>query len=118
MPSVNQVELHPLLPQDELRMFDAAHGIVTEAWSPLARGSSSTTRPSGRSPTTRPDTDPGRDRRHLALGNVVIPKSVTPARIAENFDVFTIVLTDATWRRSRPWAAPDGRMGADPDDLG
>ena len=38
VPSINQVELHPLLPQDELRMFDAAHGIATEAWSPLARG--------------------------------------------------------------------------------
>lgn len=93
VPAINQVELHPWLPQHEVRAFDDANGILTEAWSPLARG--------------RIVGDPVIDaialrhgksaaqvviRWHLQLGNVVIPKSVTAERIRENIDVFDFEL--------------------------
>lgn len=92
-PTLNQVELHPWLPQDEIRQFDAAKGILTEAWSPLARG-----RVLGNDVLDRIGAKYGKTpaqvviRWHVDLGNVVIPKSVTPSRIAENFDVFDFTL--------------------------
>jgi 2,5-diketo-D-gluconate reductase A len=94
-PTINQVELHPLLQQGELRAFHAEHGIATEAWSPLAQGE-----------VLEDDTlvtIAGHHQRtvaqvvlrwHLQLGNVVIPKSVTPARVRENFDLFDFELTE------------------------
>ncbi|WP_270886393.1 aldo/keto reductase [Pedococcus sp. 5OH_020] len=90
LPSINQVELHPYLQQAELRDFHAAHGIVTEAWSPLASGGSvlgddTITQIAGKHGVTAAQAIL---RWHLELGNVVIPKSVTPSRIRENFDVF------------------------------
>ena len=96
-PAINQIELHPHLVQRKLRDFHAANGILTEAWSPLASGGD-----------VLKDETIGRIARahgvtpaqailrwHLQLGNVVIPKSVTPSRIAENFDVFGFELSDA-----------------------
>ncbi|MFT3866345.1 MAG: aldo/keto reductase [Solirubrobacterales bacterium] len=94
-PTVNQIELHPLLQQAELRAWHAEHGIATEAWSPLAQGE-----------VLKDDTlvtiaaHHGRTvaqvilRWHLQLGNVVIPKSVTPARVRENLDIFDFELTE------------------------
>jgi diketogulonate reductase-like aldo/keto reductase len=119
VPSINQVELHPRLPQTELRMFDAAHGIATEAWSPLARGAL-TDDPTvvaiadrlGRTPTQVVIAW------HLAIGNVVIPKSVTPSRIAENFAVFDIALTDDDVDAISALGEQVQRLGSDPDDLG
>jgi len=119
VPSINQVELHPLLPQDELRMFDTAHGIVTEAWSPLARGAllddptiGAIAARIGRTPTQVVIAW------HLALDNVVIPKSVTSSRIAENFDVLDIELTDDDVAAITGIGEAGRRLGADPDDLG
>lgn len=118
VPAVNQVELHPWLPQAEVRRYDAAHGIVTEAWSPLARG--------------RVLGDPTLDalaRKHgatpaqivirwqLQLGNVVIPKSSTPARIRENLDVLGFTL-DADDLAAIAALETGERTGKDPDDLG
>jgi diketogulonate reductase-like aldo/keto reductase len=95
VPAVNQVELHPNLQQAALREFHAEHGIVTEAWSPLAQGAllsevivTSLAAKYGKSPAQIVL------RWHLQLGNVVIPKSVTPSRIAENIDVFDFELAD------------------------
>ena len=95
VPAVNQVELHPNLQQAALREFHAEHGIVTEAWSPLAQGAllsevivTSLAAKYGKSPAQIVL------RWHLHLGNVVIPKSVTPSRIAENIDVFDFELAD------------------------
>ncbi|MFJ3393892.1 aldo/keto reductase [Leifsonia aquatica] len=118
VPAVNQVELHPWLPQEEVRRYDREHGIVTEAWSPLARG--------------RVLGDPTLDglarklgvtpaqvviRWQLQLGNVVIPKSSTPARIRENLDVFGFEL-DADDLAAIAALETGERTGKDPDDLG
>ncbi|MER6095883.1 aldo/keto reductase [Streptomyces sp. NPDC001728] len=117
MPAVNQVELHPGLQQSELRAFHAEHGIATEAWSPLAQGAvlddpaiTAIAARHGRSPAQVVI------RWHLQLGNIVIPKSVTPARIRENFDVFGFTLTD---EEMRTVAALDRglRTGPHPDEL-
>ena len=95
MPPINQVELHPHFCQDELRAYHREHGIVTEAWSPLAKARI----------LDEPILQAIAERRgrtaiqvvlrwHLQLGNVVIPKSVTPARIAANLDLFDFELSD------------------------
>ena len=96
VPAVNQVELHPYFQQTELREFHAAHGIVTEAWSPLAQGAVLSdpvivgiAERLGRSPAQVVL------RWHVQLGNVVIPKSVTPERQAENIALFDFELSDA-----------------------
>ena len=88
VPAVNQIELHPGFMQPSLRAFHAQHGIVTEAWSPLGQGQVlrdpavlETAGAVGRTPAQVVI------RWHLQLGNIVIPKSVTPSRIEENFDV-------------------------------
>ena len=97
VPTVNQIELHPYLQQEEMRAFHAEHGILTEAWSPLGSGKGLLDDPElgrlaeahGRTPAQLVI------RWHLEIGNIVIPKSATPSRIAENFDVFDFALTDA-----------------------
>jgi 2,5-diketo-D-gluconate reductase A len=96
VPAVNQVELHPYLIQEEVRAADAAHGIATESWSPLAKGGDLLSEPA----VTALASKYGRTaaqivlRWHLRLGCVVIPKSVTPSRIKENLAVFDFELTD------------------------
>ncbi|MFC8258104.1 aldo/keto reductase [Streptomyces sp. NPDC057291] len=117
VPAVNQIELHPRLQQSELRAFHARHRIVTEAWSPLAQGALLR----DQAITTiaeRHGMTPAQVilRWHLQLGNVVIPKSVTPERIRENLDVFAFELTDAD---ARAIAALDSgtRTGPDPDSV-
>ncbi|MGW3396272.1 aldo/keto reductase [Streptomyces hydrogenans] len=95
VPAVNQVELHPGLQQNELRAAHAELGIATEAWSPLAQGAVL-----GDEAVTviadRHGKSPAQVvlRWHLQLGNIVIPKSVTPERIRQNLDVFDFTLTD------------------------
>ncbi|GAT64522.1 oxidoreductase [Planomonospora sphaerica] len=96
VPAVNQIELHPQLPQAELRGHHAGHGIVTEAWSPLGQGRGLLEEPVLAEVAARHGVTPAQVvlRWHLRLGNVVIPKSVTPSRIAENLDVFGFELDD------------------------
>lgn len=95
VPVVNQVELHPLLPQRELREVHAQLGIATEAWSPLGQGSLLAD-----PVVTEIAADHGKSpaqvliRWHMHLGNIVIPKSVNPERIASNFDVFDFELSE------------------------
>lgn len=90
VPAVNQIELHPNLPQGELRAFHAAQGVATEAWSPLGQGKGLLAEPALAALAAKHDRSPAQVvlRWHLQLGNVVIPKSVTPSRIRENLDVF------------------------------
>jgi 2,5-diketo-D-gluconate reductase A len=95
MPTINQVELHPLLQQTELRAWHVEHGIATEAWSPLAQGQvlgdDTLTTIAAHHERTVAQTIL---RWHLQLGNVVIPKSVTSSRVRENFDLFDFELTE------------------------
>lgn len=94
VPAVNQIELHPRLAQPELRAYHARHGIATEAWSPLGSGKgllddqilAVLAAKHGKSPAQVVL------RWHIQLGNIAIPKSVTPARIAENIDIFDFEL--------------------------
>ncbi|GHF82939.1 aldo/keto reductase [Streptomyces thermodiastaticus] len=117
VPAVNQVELHPGLQQKELRGVHAELGIATEAWSPLAQGAvlkdeaiTAIAERHGKSPAQVVL------RWHLQLGNIVIPKSVTPARIRENIDVFDFTLSDD---ETAAIAALDRgmRTGPDPDTF-
>lgn len=118
VPAVNQVELHPYLQQSELRAFHAEHGIQTEAWSPLGQGGELLGDPVVAEIAARHNRSAAQVvlRWHLQLGNVVIPKSVTPARIRENIAVFDFVLSEeelaalSTLDRS-------GRIGPNPDTF-
>jgi 2,5-diketo-D-gluconate reductase A len=94
-PTVNQVELHPRLQQAELRAWHADHGIATEAWSPLAQGELLDD-DTLETIAAHHEKTPAQTilRWHLQLGNVVIPKSATPQRIRENFDVFDFELSE------------------------
>jgi 2,5-diketo-D-gluconate reductase A len=96
VPAVNQIELHPRLPQTELRETHARYGIATEAWSPLGQGSLLQD-PTVTAIAERHGKTPAQVliRWHLQLGNIVIPKSVNPDRIASNFDVFDFELSEA-----------------------
>lgn len=117
VPVVNQIELHPGLQQAELRAFHAQHGIATQAWSPLAQGAvlgdpalAAIAQRVGKSPAQVVL------RWHLQLGNIVIPKSVTPNRIRENIDVFDFELT-ADDMSAIAGLDRELRTGPHPDEL-
>lgn len=101
VPAVNQIELHPYLAQAEMRAFHAEHGITTEAWSPLGQGKGLLDDPALTPIAEKLGKSPAQVvlRWHLQSGNIVIPKSVTPARIKENIDVFGFELDAADMRR-------------------
>lgn len=95
VPAVNQIELHPMLNQAELRAANAEHGVVTEAYGPLGIGRlldnptiASVAQAHGKTPAQ------ALIRWSIQLGNVVIPRSASPERIKENLDVFDFELTD------------------------
>jgi 2,5-diketo-D-gluconate reductase A len=95
LPTVNQIELHPDLQQAELRAWHADHGVATEAWSPLAQGAllgSETIV----TIAAHHEKTPAQVilRWHIQIGNVVIPKSVTPERVRENFELFDFELSE------------------------
>jgi 2,5-diketo-D-gluconate reductase A len=118
-PAVNQIELHPALPQDELRAFNAENDIVTEAWSPLAQGGGLLSEPTLKRLAEKHGKSPAQVviRWHLQLGNVVIPKSKTPARIAENIDVFDFKLDNEDMAAIADLETGQ-RTGGDPDTFG
>jgi 2,5-diketo-D-gluconate reductase A len=116
-PTVNQIELHPRFQQADLRSFHAEHGIATEAWSPLAQGEllddetiAEVAEQHGKTPAQTIL------RWHLQLGNVVIPKSVTPERIRENIEIFDFELSD---EEMSSFAALDAgkRIGPNPETF-
>lgn len=115
VPALNQIELHPRFTQPELRAFHAEYGIATEAWSPLGQGTILEDATIGAIAQAH-DVSAAQVilRWHLQLGNVVIPKSVTPARIAANFDVFGFELSTDEVERITALDASDGRIGPDP----
>ena len=118
-PAVNQIEVHPYLTNDEVRAFDAEHGIATEAWSPIAQGKVLD------DPTiVRIAANLGRTpaqvtlRWHLQRGDIVFPKSSTPERMAENAALFDFELDDQAMESiSALDRGEDGRTGPTPDTF-
>ncbi|MFF5563705.1 aldo/keto reductase [Streptomyces sp. NPDC012623] len=118
VPAVNQIELHPQLQQAESRAAHAEHGIVTEAWSPLGQGKGLLEVPTVVAIARKHGRTPAQVvlRWHLQLGNVVIPKSVTPSRIQENIDVFGFEL-DADDLAAFTALDEGRRIGSHPADV-
>jgi len=117
VPAVNQIEVHPYLTQDPLRAYDAEHGIVTEAWSPIAQGLVLDDPAIGAVATATGKT-PAQVvlRWHIQRGDVVFPKSVSPSRMRENFDIFDFEL-DAAAMDAVTSLNRDERTGPDPDTF-
>ncbi|MET9921360.1 aldo/keto reductase [Streptomyces sp. NPDC059605] len=118
VPVLNQIELHPQLQQARSRAFHAEHGIRTEAWSPLGQGKGLLEVPTIVAIARKHDRTPAQVvlRWHLQIGNVVIPKSVTPSRIVENIDVFGFEL-DADDLAALAALDEGKRLGPDPAEF-
>ncbi|WP_434212288.1 aldo/keto reductase [[Pseudomonas] boreopolis] len=118
VPAVNQIELHPLFQQKELRAYDAAHGIATESWSPLAQGGELLGDARLREIAGKHGKTPAQVilRWHVQLGLVVFPKSVTPSRIAENAAIFDFALDGSDLARIAELDV-GRRLGPDPATL-
>ncbi|MEU9517935.1 aldo/keto reductase [Streptomyces sp. NPDC048224] len=118
VPAVNQIELHPHLQQHTSREVHAKQGIATEAWSPLGSGKGILDIPAIVAIAQKHGRTPAQVvlRWHLQLGNVVIPKSVTPSRIKENIDVFGFTLDDEDLAAISA-LNEDRRLGPDPADV-
>ncbi|MCD4852754.1 aldo/keto reductase [Arthrobacter sp. AK01] len=117
VPAINQVELHPFFNQAELREFNASKGILTQAWSPLGQGGELLESATVAEIAAKHDATPAQVviAWHLAIGNVVIPKSVTESRIQENFAALNVTLdaTDIEAINGLDRGA-EGRIGPDP----
>ncbi|KUF14515.1 oxidoreductase [Streptomyces silvensis] len=118
VPAVNQIELHPHLQQHASREFHAQQGITTEAWSPLGQGKGLLEVPAIVAIAQKHGRTPAQIvlRWHIQLGNVVIPKSVTPSRIKENIDVFGFAL-DPEDMAAISALNEDRRLGPDPAQM-
>ncbi|SCC34967.1 2,5-diketo-D-gluconate reductase A [Kosakonia oryzendophytica] len=119
-PVINQIELHPLMQQRQLHAWNATHKIQTESWSPLAQGGEGVfDQKIIRSLADKYSKTPAQIviRWHLDSGLVVIPKSVTPSRIAENFDVWDFRLDKDELAEIAKLDAGK-RLGPDPDQFG
>jgi 2,5-diketo-D-gluconate reductase A len=117
VPAVNQIEVHPYFAQNELLAFDAEHGIATEPWAPLVQGAVlddetvlDVARDSGKTAAQVVL------RWHVQRGSIVFPKSVTPHRIQENFEIFDFELSDADMERISALDR-NGRTGPEPDTF-
>ncbi len=119
VPAVNQIEVHPYLHNEEVRAYGATHGIATEAWSPLAQGKAlvdpvvtEIAQQLGRTPAQVVI------RWHLGRGDIVFPKSSSPARMQENLDVFGFELSETQLTALAALdRGPAGRIGPDPDTF-
>ncbi|WP_030418814.1 aldo/keto reductase [Streptomyces sp. SCSIO 75703] len=118
VPAVNQIELHPQLQQGAARAFHEERGIATEAWSPLGSGKGLLEVPAIVAIARKHGRTPAQVvlRWHLQVGNVVIPKSVTPSRIAENIAVFDFAL-DAEDLAAVSALDEGRRLGPDPAEF-
>jgi 2,5-diketo-D-gluconate reductase A len=119
VPAINQVELHPYFSQSELREFNASQGILTQAWSPLGQGGELLEDTVIAGIAQKHNATPAQVviAWHLAIGNVVIPKSVTESRIRENFDALNVTLDTedvAAINGLDRTAEGSGRIGPDP----
>jgi 2,5-diketo-D-gluconate reductase A len=119
LPAVNQIELHPYLLNEDVRVYGEAHGIATEAWSPIAQGAVLDD-PVVREIAGRVEKSPAQVvlRWHLQRGNIVFPKSTTPARIKDNFELFDFQLEpDDIARVNALDKGEVGRTGPHPDTF-
>jgi 2,5-diketo-D-gluconate reductase A len=117
VPAVNQIEVHPYLVQDDLREFGTRHGIVTEAWSPIAKGNVLND-PAIVAIAERLGKSAAQValRWHIQRGDVVFPKSVTRSRVEENFALFDFELSDAEIAEITALNR-DERTGPNPDEF-
>ncbi len=119
VPAVNQIEVHPYFVNEEVRRYGADHGIVTEAWSPIAQGQvlddpevTRIAEAAGRTPAQVVL------RWHIQRGDVVFPKSVTPKRIQENYELFDFELSDSDVNALTALdKGESGRTGPNPDQF-
>ncbi|TYC07168.1 aldo/keto reductase [Micromonospora sp. WP24] len=119
VPAVNQIEVHPYFTNDEVREYGSKHNILTEGWSPIAQGKVLD------DPTIADLADlVGRTpaqvvlRWHVQRGDIIFPKSTTPARIEENFRIFDFELDDAAMERITALdRGAAGRQGSHPDTF-
>lgn len=117
VPAANQIEIHPYLTNEEVRSYDADHGIATEAWSPIAQGAVLAD-PTIVAIAERLGKTPAQVtlRWHLQRGDIVFPKSVTESRVRENFELFDFELSDSDVA-AISGLNRDERTGADPDTF-
>ena len=118
-PAVNQIEVHPYFTNDVVRAYGADHGIATEAWSPIAQG-----KVLGDPAVQRIAEAAGKTaaqvvlRWHIQRGDIVFPKSVTPQRVRENFELFDFELADADVDALTTLDKGEaGRTGPNPDEF-
>ncbi|RZE66366.1 oxidoreductase [Streptomyces albidoflavus] len=118
IPAVNQIELHPHLQQRAAREYHDEQGITTEAWSPLGQGKGLLEVPAIVAIARKHNVTPAQVvlRWHVQLGNVAIPKSVTPSRIVENIDIFSFELDEEDMAAIRA-LNEDRRLGPDPAEF-
>ncbi len=119
VPAINQIEVHPYFGNEEARAANAAHGIATEAWSPIAQGKVLQD-PVLQEIASAHGTSTAQValRWHIERGDIIFPKSVTPARIRENLDIFDIELSpDEVSRISALDRGEAGRTGPNPDSF-
>jgi 2,5-diketo-D-gluconate reductase A len=117
-PAVNQIELHPYFPQEQMREVNEKRGIRTESWSPLGKRQAPFTEPAVAAAAQRHAVTPAQVilRWHLQLGTVPIPKSATPQRQRQNLDVFNFELSNDEVAAITALGRPDGRLfGGDPE---
>ena len=119
VPAINQVELHPFFNQADLREFNASKGILTQAWSPLGQGGELLESPVIAQIAAKHGATPAQVviAWHLAIGNVVIPKSVTESRIRENYAALDVTLDETDIQAINGLdnsAEGAGRIGPDP----
>lgn len=117
VPAVNQIELHPWLPQPELREYHSTRGIATEAWSPLGQGGELLAEPVLRDIAAKLACTPAQVvlAWHLRRGTIAIPKSGTPARIEENLAATRVRLQDEDMARIATLdRGESGRIGPHP----
>lgn len=117
-PAIHQIELHPYFSQEDMRAVHSEFGIVTEAWSPLGQGGEILKDPVIVEIAGKHGVSPAQAvlAWHLAKGIVAIPKSVTPARIAENFAAANVTLDTADIAAIDGLTRADGRIGPDPQN--
>lgn len=118
-PAIHQIELHPYFNQEHMRRVNEELGIKTEAWSPLGQGGDVLKEKVVTDIAEKHDAQPGQViiAWHLAIGNVVIPKSVTPERIVSNLASVDLRLSDEDIEAINGLTRDDGRIGMNPTET-